>query len=160
VDIGQQIVIGISVFLVVWYIALSSVNRRRGIATYQWLQDGLSRLGKISESRWIGSASSGARLAIAEAQPPFRKIEVIFLLESREILPLWIFNHLRGKRDELIIKASLSGRPTQEIEAATNGARGFEKVISGEDGRMTALRHPQVLKLRSVGPRKISHQSG
>lgn len=134
-DIGQQIVIGISVFLVIWYIALATVNRRRGIATYQWLQEGLRSLGKISEARWIGSASSGARLAIAEARSPFRKVEAIFLLESREILPLWIFNHLRGKRDELIFKASFSGRPTQEIEVAISGKRGFEEVISGENGQ-------------------------
>jgi len=99
--------------------------------TFSWLRSGLERLGKLSEARWIGSSGSGARLVVSQPSSPFKRIEVVFLLESREILPLWIFNHLRGKRDEMIIKANLRSAPSQEFEAALNGARDFKSALAG-----------------------------
>ena len=101
-DLGQWIVIGLSVVMGVWFAVGSFYNRRRGIGTYRWIQSGLKRLGKISEAAWIGSSGSGARLTVGKAEAPFRRIEVVFLLESREILPLWLFNRVRNKQDEMI----------------------------------------------------------
>lgn len=115
-DLGQWIVIGLSALFGVWFGVGTFFNRRRGIETYRWLQGGLKSLGKISEAAWIGSAGSGARLVVGNADSPFRRIEVIFLLESREILPLWLFNRFRNKKDEMILKSSLRNPPVQEIE--------------------------------------------
>ena len=115
-DLGQWIVIGLSALFGVWFGVGTFLNRRRGIETYRWLQGGLKSLGKISEAAWIGSAGSGARLVVGNADSPFRRIEVIFLLESREILPLWLFNRFRNKKDEMILKASLRNPPLQEVE--------------------------------------------
>lgn len=139
-DLGQWIVIGLSVVMGVWFGVGSYYNRKRGVATYHWIQSGLKRLGKISEASWIGSASSGARLVVGKAEAPFRRIEVVFLLESREILPLWLFNRVRNKQDEMILKAGLRSAPADQIELsrgddhdiramiAASGARSFEQV--------------------------------
>lgn len=134
-DLGQTIAILLSAFLGMWYVVGSIFNRRRGTATFDWLQDGLSQFGKLSEARWIGSAGSGARLVIGKPSAPYQRIEVVFLLESREILPLWIVNHLRGKRDEMILKANLRSVPSQELEAAWGNNRDFKKAISGGDNK-------------------------
>lgn len=131
-DIGQLIVIILSAVLGVWYFIGAVVNRRRGMRVFNWLRPGMESIGKLSEARWIGSSGSGARLVVAQGQAPFQRVEAIFLLESREILPLWIFNHLRGKRDEIIIKAGLRSAPTGELEAAREGDRDFQKVISSD----------------------------
>lgn len=131
-DIGQWIVIILSAVLGVWYFIGAIINRRRGMQVFNWLRPGMESTGKLSEARWIGSSGSGARLVVTQAQAPFRRLEAIFLLESREILPLWLFNHLRGKRDEIIIKASLRSAPTQELEAARKGEREFQKVVSSD----------------------------
>lgn len=122
-DIGQWIAIGLSIILGVWYVIASFINRRRGVATYEWLRAGLVKYGKIGEAKWIGSSGSGARLSIAKADKPFRQIEVIFLLESREILPIWLFNRIRNKQDEMVLKANLRQVTHQEVEAAPKGDR-------------------------------------
>lgn len=131
-NLGQQIVIIISVFLVVWYVIFATINRRRGIGMYYWLREGLQTLGDIAEARWIGSSGSGARLVVDKADKPFQRIEMIYLLESREILPLWIFNRLRGKRDEIILKASLRNPPSLEVEVARSGDRQFHDLVDKE----------------------------
>jgi len=134
-DLGQQIVIVLSIILVVWYVLFSYLNRRRGIATYYWLREGLGELGEINEAEWIGSSGSGARLVVSNAKNPFRRIEVVYLLQTREVPPLWVFNILRGKRDTLILKAALKSKPKQELEVARKGERGFETLLENEKNR-------------------------
>jgi hypothetical protein len=134
-DLGQWIVIGLSVVMGVWFGVGSYYNRRRGIATYRWIQSGLKRLGKISEAAWIGSSGSGARLTVGKAEAPFRRIEIVFLLESREILPLWLFNRARNKQDEMILKAGLRSAPAETIELSRGGDRQFQAMIAGSEGR-------------------------
>lgn len=131
-DTGQTVVIVICAILGVWYFLAAIYNRRRGLKTFDWLKSGLESLGKLSEAKWIGSSGSGARLVVGSPSVPFKRVEVIYLLESREILPLWIFNHLRGKRDEIILKASLRSGPSQEIEAARENDAEFKKVVAAD----------------------------
>jgi hypothetical protein len=134
VETGQMVIIVISVLMGVWYVVGASINRKRGVATYQWLQAELEQIGKITEAKWIGSSGSGARLLIGSASKPFRRVEVIFLLESREIMPLWIFNRIRGKQDEMVLKANLRKVPLQEIEVARAGNRKIKWTISVHEG--------------------------
>lgn len=135
-DLGQQIIIAVGVFLAGWYGVFFFLNRRRGIATYYWLREGLqAAVGDVTDASWIGSSASGARLAVGKAEVPFKQAEAIFLLESREILPLWIFNLLRGKRDELIFKASLRSSPKLEVEVGRKYGRRFKRLMSDEQKR-------------------------
>jgi hypothetical protein len=131
-DIGQWVIIILSLVLAIWYFLGSIYNRRRGMKVFNWLRPGMEQLGKLSEAKWIGSSGSGARLVVDKAQAPFQRVEVIFLLETREILPLWVFNHLRGRRDEIIMKSSLRSSPSPEWEAAHPGNRDFQKVVSAD----------------------------
>ena len=135
-DTGQWIAIGLSVLLGAWYFIGAIINRRRGVATYHWLRTGLEQVGKISEAKWIGSAGSGARLVIGNAKKPFRRIEVIFLLESREIMPIWLFNRLRNKQDEMILKANLNQVPVQEVESAPSGDRKLEGLLTDPGNKL------------------------
>jgi hypothetical protein len=131
-NLGEWIIIGLSAFLLIWYIAMNIFNRRRGIATYQWLRRGLVQVGEITESQWLGSSGTGARIVVAQAKKPFRRLEVMYLLETREILPYWIISHLRGRRDELIIKASLRTTPKIEIEVVKTNNRAITELDSLE----------------------------
>lgn len=132
-DPGQYIIIGLSIFLGLWYIVGSTINRKRGVATFHWLRDGLETMGKVSEARWIGSSGSGARLTINQADRPFQRIEVVFLLDSREIMPLWVVNLIRGKQDEMILKATLRSRPSGEFEVGRSGSKDVRNLLSGND---------------------------
>mgnify|MGYP000565989942 CR=1 FL=1 len=106
-DTGTLAVIGLSVVLVVWYGIGHLYNRRRGRQLFRWLEAGLDVLGGQTEAGWIGSPASGARINVVHASPPFRRLEITLLLENRENPLLWLLGYLRGKRDWLIIKATL-----------------------------------------------------
>jgi hypothetical protein len=94
-------------------------NRRRGQRLFRWLEAGLNVLGGEVESGWIGSPAAGARVNILHADPPFRRLELTLLLQNREILPLWLLDHLRSRRDRLIIRATLRLPRRGEVEIAS-----------------------------------------
>ncbi len=120
---GQRILIIVALLMVLWYVIGTWYSRRKGIRTFNWLREGLHLLGEQLQAGWIGSAASGARIAVNKPNPPFRQLETTFLLESRELLPVWVVNLLRGRRDELIIKAHLRSLRQGEIEVAPAGSR-------------------------------------
>lgn len=132
--IGETIAVYLGVFLLLWYGVAAYVNRRRGVRTFQWLKPGVQSLGEIAEARWMGSSGSGARLAVTKAKRPFQRLEVIFLLETRELLPLWLLNLLRGKRDTLILRAQLRSNPASEIEILPQGDRRLRSIQSEAEG--------------------------
>jgi len=119
---GVVAIIGLCVFLALWYGGGHLYNRRRGQHLFRWLEMGLDVLGGEREAGWIGSPASGARVNVVHAAPPFRRLEITLLLENREILPLWLFDRLLGKRDGLIIKSTL--RSPRRGEVAVVSAKG------------------------------------
>jgi len=123
ITVGQRILLVLALVMLLWYVIGTWYNRRRGIRTLNWLREGLGSLGGQMQASWIGSAASGARLVINNAAPPFRQLETTFLLESRELLPLWLVHFLRRRRDELIIKADLHSPRKGEVEVVPRGSR-------------------------------------
>jgi hypothetical protein len=115
-DPGTVAVIGLSALLALWYGGGHLYNRRRGRRLFHWLETGLDVLGGETEAGWIGSPTSGARINVRHAAPPFRRLEITLLLENREILPWWLLQRLRGNRDWLIIKATLRSPRRGEVE--------------------------------------------
>jgi hypothetical protein len=109
-------VIGLCVFLALWYGGGHLYNRRRGQRLFRWLEAGLDVLGGEREAGWLGSPATGARINVTRATAPFRRLEITLLLENREMLPLWLLSRLRGKRDGLIIKATLRSPRRGEVE--------------------------------------------
>lgn len=128
---GQRILLVLALVMLLWYVIGTWYNRRRGIRTLNWLREGLDSLGGQVQASWIGSAASGARLVIDNAAPPFRQLEMTFLLESRELLLLWLVNWLRGRRDQLIIKAHVHLPQKGEMEVVPRGSR-LERSICQE----------------------------
>jgi hypothetical protein len=122
-DPGTALVIGLSALLALWYGGAHLYNRRHGQRLFHWIRAGLDCLGGERESGWIGSPASGARINVRRAAPPFRRLEITLLLENREILPLWLFQRLRGSRDWLIIKATLRSPRRDEVEVVPASGR-------------------------------------
>ncbi len=135
-NLGQEIAILLSVLLGMNYFVGMILNRRKSIALFHWLREGTQTvLGQISDSRWIGSASSGARLAVAQAKAPFRRVEMVYLMATRELLPLFWLQRLRGRRDEFILKAILREPPTVEWELVHPGDRRAQRLLTEEGFR-------------------------
>lgn len=120
-DQGTIVLIAVSVFLGAWYGGGHLYNRRRGRRLRSWLEAGLSALDGERESGWIGSPASGARINVRRAKPPFRRLEIVTLLENREIPLLWLVDTLRGKRDRIIIRGTLRSPRHGEVAVTSDG---------------------------------------
>lgn len=121
--IGEKIMWAVIIVLAGGYLAGTWLNRRRSRALGEWLQAGLETLGGKPTWKWVGTRSSGAQVTIDGARKPFRQLQITYLLLTRELLPLWGVELLRGKRDMLVIRADLRTKPGREFEVVpTQGA--------------------------------------
>lgn len=106
----------ILIILVLSYLAGAWLNRRRGKALGLWLQAGLSALGGKPAWKVTRALSTGAEVTVADAARPFQQVNAAYFLLTREIMPLWGVELLRGKRDLLSIRADLRSQPMGEYE--------------------------------------------
>jgi hypothetical protein len=151
-DPGTVAVIGLSALLALWYGGGHLYNRRRGRRLFHWLEKGLDVLGGETEAGWIGSPTSGARINVRHAAPPFRRLEITLLLENREILPWWLVQRLRGNRDWLIIKATLRSPRRGEVEVVPAVGQIAQDLLREEEHRWMWKRGPHRLTVAYQGP--------
>jgi hypothetical protein len=89
-------------------------NLRRGNAVLKWMQAGLPMLGEKTTLRWLGS--SAVELVIAKARSPFRRCELVLVMEPRDVPWFWLLSRFRGRRDMLIFRGQLNSAPRLEYE--------------------------------------------
>jgi len=134
------------VILVVGGFALGTQrNIHRGNHAMAWVQGGLPLVGEKTTLRWLGS--SVVQLKIPNAKRPFRETEVLFVLEPRDIAPLWFLTRTRGRRDLFIFRSRMHKLPEFEFEAfepTAWSARGREAQLRGQKWQPVAVRHPLV----------------
>lgn len=131
-DLGQWVVIGVSALLIFGYIRGYLYNRQMGRAVTAWLLEGLSAWGPVRPGEKLPGMVTGGRWEIQQAAPPFRQLEVVFLLAPRENPLFWVFYFLQGRRDELLVWASFRSKPEQAVEAARRGDRQFAARLQAE----------------------------
>ena len=103
------------VIAIVGWLALGThINVRKGHRFLEWLQGGLPLVGEKTTLRWLGS--SVVHLQIEKARDPFRRVEVLVVLEPRDVPPLWLLSRLRGRRDLLIVRTELRSVPKVQVE--------------------------------------------
>jgi hypothetical protein len=86
----------------------------------KWMQSGLPSLGERTTLRWLGS--SAVQLGIAKAKSPFRQIDLLLVLEPRDVPWFWVFAHARGRRDMLIVRGQLLAAPRLEFDLLAPGS--------------------------------------
>jgi len=120
-------------------------NVRRGDDAMRWAQGGLPLVGEKTTLRWLGS--SVVQLRIQNAKRPFREAEVLFVLEPRDIAPLWLLARARGRRDLFIFRSRMQHLPGFEFEAFEPkawSARGRETQLRNQKWRPLMVRPPLV----------------
>jgi len=145
-------VIGVCVVLALWYGTGYLYNRGRGQRLFRWLETGLDVLGGERESGWIGSSASGARINVLHADPPFRRMEITLLLETREVPLLWLLDHLRGRRDRLIIRATVRSPRRDEMEVVPANGRTAQTLRREQEQPWTWQEGPHGLSIAHRGP--------
>jgi hypothetical protein len=106
---GPSIVVGLVLFVMLWFALGTQRNIRKGNDLLRWLQTGLPMLGRKTTLRWLGS--SAVELGIATAELPFRDATVVVVLEPRDVSLLWAYARSRGRRDFIIVRANLRRAP-------------------------------------------------
>jgi len=129
---GQWFAIGLSVFILLWFLVGAMINRRRGHLTYDWLVKGLSLFGKVEPLRREKLLQAAAHLRVEKLNEPFRRMEVIYTLEPRENFPLWLYGRLSGRRDVFFLRADLKSAPVQDVEAGRKNDRAFATFLAGQ----------------------------
>jgi hypothetical protein len=115
------------VLVVVGSFALGThINVRRGHEALRWLQDGLPLLGQKTTLNWLGS--SVVRLQIEKPNLPFRRAEVLVVLEPRDVPPLWLLSRIRGRRDMLIVRTELRTIPHNALELLDHKSWGAGRI--------------------------------
>jgi hypothetical protein len=126
----NQIFLIILLAILVWWPIGGFINRRRGQAWLAWLQDGVKELGASSTHKWLRSFQSVGQITVRDLRAPFESLDILFTLEGRDNLVLWLIRHLRGRRDEMIIQANLLGTPMQELEIGYRGRRSYDAYVA------------------------------
>ena len=106
---GPSIAVGLVLFVMLWFALGTQRNIRKGNDLLRWLQTGLPMLGRKATLRWLGS--SAVELGIVTAEPPFREVTVVVVLEPRDVSLLWAYARSRGRRDFIIVRANLRRAP-------------------------------------------------
>ena len=113
-DLGTSLIIALCIILIGWYAIGTILNRGRAQSFLRTLRPALSELGSRANFRWRTSA--GLEVRILEPVEPFAEIAIQVMLEPREVLFLWLFNHfVRGRRDQFVLRAQLGKKPAFEF---------------------------------------------
>jgi hypothetical protein len=135
---ATQLILFVAVAVVMgWFAGGVIWNIRHGNAVLRWMQAGLPRLGERTTLRWLGS--SAVQLEIAKAKPPFRRVELVLVLEPRDVPWFWLLARLQGRRDLLILRAQLVTPPALEYDLLAPGSWSERQTLGrGQAGQWTA----------------------
>ena len=130
--------------IVGWFALGTHMNVRKGHRFLEWLQDGLPLVGEKTTLRWLGS--SVVHLQIEKAREPFRRVEVLVVLEPRDVPPLWLLSRLRGRRDLLIVRTELRSVPKLQVEILDRQAwstRAVEQEVRQQQWQLLPFENPR-----------------
>jgi len=137
-DNYQTLVILSVAFVMSWFGFGVINNIRRGNRVLKWMQSGLPAIGEKTTLRWLGS--SAVELMIAKAKPPFRRFELVLLLEPRDVPWLWIWTHSRGRRDMMILRGMLMSAPRLEYDIVASESWSGRSALTDAANRQWAQR--------------------
>ena len=112
-----------------WFFIGAQWNVKRAHAGLRWLRDGLPLLGARTSMSWMGTTR--VTLVMNAANEPFKSVELLLLMEPRDVIPLWALAHARGRRDSFIFRGDLRRHDRVEFNLLD------EKSWSGQE----ALKH-------------------
>jgi hypothetical protein len=132
-NLGQWVVIGISVTLILAYIRGFYYNRQRAGQILAWLEEGLKTLGPVSSGDKLPGMASGGRLEVKRAAPPLKRAETMYILAPRENPLFWLFYIIQGRHDELILWVTYQSKPEQEVEIGQPRDRQLQSRLADMD---------------------------
>src|SRR5438094_2623088 len=119
-SLGLAVALGLGLLLVAWYWAGNELMRRRAHRLALWSKRVIDPLGGSQTIRWLGGQAF--RLEVEGATAPFRSLALTGLVESWDVPMVWAWNRLHGRRDMVLMQASLRQQPIWGLEVFRAGA--------------------------------------
>ncbi len=123
---GTDLAIALAAFLLGWYVLGGLLNRRRYILLARQVRDSIQAFGGTASIRQIGR--NAFRIEVEKLSDPFEKLSISALLEPRETFFLWLVGRVGGRRDWLLIRATLRGSVGPQFEVYRPRVRGSSDV--------------------------------
>jgi hypothetical protein len=105
--LGTSLAIGLAAFLLSWYVIGLYINRRRAGQLVRQVRDSIQPFGGTATIRWIGR--SAFRIEADKLRAPLTGLGISLLLEPRETFLLWLVGRWFGRRDWMMLSATLDG---------------------------------------------------
>jgi hypothetical protein len=133
-SLGLPIALGLGVVLVAWYWAGNELMRRRAHRLALWSKRVIDPLGGTQSIRWLGGQAF--RLEVEGAGAPFRSLALTGLVESWDVPVVWAWNRLHGRRDMVLLQASLRQQPLWGLEVFRAGTllAGDARLFARQEG--------------------------
>lgn len=115
--IGEWIVIVISAILLIWFFIGNLLNHQRSQKMLAWMLNAAQSTGKVTSGRMLAPSAEGPRAMIKIDGSPIRQIEILLRLLRRENLPLWLYQLIINRKDEVTLKLSITSILSGELMA-------------------------------------------
>jgi hypothetical protein len=133
-SLGLPIALSLGAILVAWYWAGNELMRRRAHRLALWSKRVIDPLGGRQTIRWLGGQAF--RLEVEGTRAPFRSLAVTGLVESWDVPVVWAWNRLHGRRDMVLLQASLRQQPMWGLEVYRAGTllAGDARLFARQEG--------------------------
>ncbi len=135
-----QLVTVLAFAVLIWFVAGTIWNVRRGRELMRWMQGGLPALGERTTVRWLGSTA--VEMIIRNARAPFEEAAVVVFLEPRDVPWMWAISRRRGRRDTLIVRGRLRAAPRVDLEALDRTSWSGRDALRGMPSGEWSVREP------------------
>lgn len=155
---GVYVVIVFAAAFILWFFAGAALTRRRLAATARWVYQGLDLFGGRDGERspasikWL--STNAFSIVVERPRPPLEAASITVLLKSRDMLTVWLFDRLTGRRDLVMLRLDLTRQPIWGAELFR--PRG---ILAG-DGRRAAAEEGWAVDSAGEPPLLIAHGGG
>ena len=150
-DIFIGIAAALALAFTAWFFLGAQLNVRRAHEALRWLRDGLPLLGEKTTMNWLGT--TGVDLNMNAANAPYKSVEILVLMEPRDVVPLWLLSHAQGRRDILIFRGHLRRHARVEFDLIDRKSwNGKEALRHSVPKEWTQSALPEGLLLASESP--------
>jgi hypothetical protein len=155
-SIGLPVALGLGVLLVAWYWAGNELMRRRAHRLALWSKRLIDPLGGNQSIRWLGTQAF--RLEVEGPREPFRSLMVTGLIESWDVPMVWAWNRLHGRRDMVLLQATLQAQPLWGLEVYRPGTvlAGDSRLFARQEGWAEQPLEDLTLAAAGEPPRRLA----
>ncbi|HEX6989565.1 MAG TPA: hypothetical protein VF282_08855 [Bacillota bacterium] len=111
---ANQIIFGVAIAFLVWWMAGAQFNRRRAAHVARLIGQAIRPLGRGAAMRPLGN--SAFRVDLERPAAGLEGLTLLCLLEPRDFPLAWLWMRIRGHRDRIVIKAAFDRPPAEAVQ--------------------------------------------